>query len=98
MIGIKIAVSMISLKLILLDNSLGNSKFNTVSLVVRESIKYSVGSRISDVPSNGILGGQVLRGEYILEVPKQYNPIPSKILDKANELKIIIRDSEGNVY
>ena len=60
--------------------------------------KYSVGSRISDVPSNGILGGQVLRGEYILEVPKQYNPIPSKILDKANELKIIIRDSEGNVY
>ena len=54
MIGIKIAVSMISLKLILLlDNSLGNSKFNTVSLVVRESIKYSVGSRISDVPSNG---------------------------------------------
>ena len=38
MIGIKIAVSMISLKLILLDNSLGNSKFNTVSLVVRESI------------------------------------------------------------
>ena len=56
--------------------------------------KYSVGSRISDVPSNGILGGQVLRGEYILE----YNPIPSKILDKANELKIIIRDSEGNVY
>ena len=40
----------------------------------------------------------ILRGEYILEVPKQYNPIPSKILDKANELKIIIRDSEGNVY
>ena len=38
-----------------------------------------------------------VRGEYILEVPKQYNPIPSKILDKANELKIIIRDSEGNV-
>ena len=57
-----------------------------------------MGSRIADVPSNGILGGQVLRGEYILEVPKQYNPIPSKILDKANELKIIIRDSEGNVY
>ena len=57
-----------------------------------------MGSRISDVPSNGILGGHVLRGEYILEVPKQYNPIPSKILDKANELKIIIRDSEGNVY
>ena len=38
-----------------------------------------------------------VRGEYILEVPKQYNPIPSKILDKANELKIIIRDSERNV-
>lgn len=57
-----------------------------------------MGSRISDVPSNGILGGKVLRGEYILEVPKQHNPIPSKILDKANELKIIIRDSEGNVY
>ena len=47
---------------------------------------------------NGILGGKVLRGEYILEVPKQHNPIPSKILDKTNELKIIIRDSEGNVY
>ena len=38
MIGIKIAVSMISLKLILLDNSLGKSKFNTISLVVREFI------------------------------------------------------------
>ena len=53
---------------------------------------------MADVPSNGILGGKVLRGEYILEVPKQHNPIPSKILDKANELKIIIHDSEGNVY
>lgn len=47
---------------------------------------------------NSILVVEVLRGECILEVPKQYNPIPSKILDKANELKIIIRDSEGNVY
>jgi hypothetical protein len=52
----------------------------------------------SKVPSNGILGGQRLRGRMILEVPVQEGLVPQSILDAANRLGIVIRDINGTVY
>ena len=60
--------------------------------------KYATGSRIAEVPSSGVLGGQRLRGRLILEVPKQIGTIPQPILDAADRLGIIIRDVNGKVY
>ena len=71
------------------------------------SEKYSPGSVIADVPSNrvganaGIFeenGGKTLRGQMILEVPVQENPVPEKVLDYANKHYIKIRDIKGKNY
>ena len=42
--------------------------------------------------------GKGIDGQMILEVPVQIEPIPQSILDKANELEVIIRDVQGNIY
>lgn len=69
--------------------------------------KYPPGARIADTPGNqdrpGTAGqpipeGTRLGGPQILEVPVQNGPIPQAILDRANDLGIIIRDVEGREY
>ena len=69
--------------------------------------KYSPGSVIADVPSNrvganaGIFEeneGNILKGQMILEVPVQKNPGPERVLLKAQEEGIMIRDIKGHIY
>ena len=69
--------------------------------------KYSPGSVIADVPSNrvganaGIFEeneGNILKGQMILEVPVQENPVPERVLDYANKHYIKIRDIKGKNY
>lgn len=60
--------------------------------------KYAPGTRIANVPSSGVLAGQPLRGQMILEVPVQNKAIPQAVLDAASRLKVIIRDVNGKVY
>ena len=71
------------------------------------SEKYSPGSVIADVPSNrvganaGIFeenGGNILKGQMILEVPVQKEPVPESVLRYAAKEKIKIRDTEGTIY
>ena len=60
--------------------------------------KYPVGATVADVRSNGILAGQTLQGQYILEVPVQTNPVPQAVLDAANNAGVVIRDVNGTIY
>ena len=69
--------------------------------------KYSPGAVIADVSSNrvganaGIFeenGGNILKGQMILEIPVQKSPIPRRVLLKAQEEEIIIRDTKGHIY
>lgn len=67
--------------------------------------KYPEGAEIADVPSNvngsnsGIFDhGNTLRGEKILEVPVQNNPLPQPVIDAANNADITIRDVNGTIY
>jgi hypothetical protein len=64
------------------------------------ALKYRSGATIADVPSAQRLGlaNQVLRGDYVLEVPVQRYPIPPLILEEAAKRLILIRDIEGTVY
>ena len=71
------------------------------------SEKYSPGSVIADVPSNrvganaGIFEeneGNILKGQMILEVPVQEEPVPERVLDYANEHRIKIRDTNNKIY
>ena len=71
------------------------------------SEKYSPGSVIADVPSNrvganaGIFKeneGNILKGQMILEVPVQKEPVPENVLLKAQEEGITIRDIKGHIY
>ncbi len=62
------------------------------------ALHYPPGMKIANVPTSGNLVGQKLRGQMILEIPKQINPIPKAIIDIANKLSIIIRDSKGKLY
>lgn len=67
--------------------------------------KYPDGAKIADVPSNidggnaGIFEhGNTLRGEKILEVPVQKDPIPPSVLDAANNADVTIKDINGTIY
>jgi filamentous hemagglutinin len=60
--------------------------------------KYPVDGTIANVPSSGELAGQLLQGQYILEVPVQVRPIPPLILDGANGAGVLIRDVNGRIY
>ncbi len=70
------------------------------------SNRYPPGSKIADVPSqrpgsghqNAGLAGQTLDGNQILEVPPQNSPVPQSVLDRADQLGITIRDSNGRIY
>lgn len=62
------------------------------------SAKYPVNGVVADVPSSGDLSGQLLRGQYYLEVPVQARPIPQSVLDAANRQGVLIRDINGKVY
>lgn len=58
--------------------------------------KYPPGARIASTDSvPEALKGRQLAGEMVLEVPPQSGPIPQRVLDKATELRITIRDSNG---
>jgi len=69
--------------------------------------KYSPGSIIADVPSTisktnvGIFkanNGNVLKGQMILEMPKQEAEIPPNVLKYATDHRIKIRDIKGKYY
>ncbi len=60
--------------------------------------KYPPNATIARVPSSGPLAGQALRGQMILEVPQQTQPIPKAVLDYASARRIVIRDVYGDVY
>ena len=69
--------------------------------------KYSPGSVIADVPSNRVganagifeeYEGNILKGQMILEVPVQEEPVPERVLDYANEHRIKIRDTNNKIY
>jgi polyhydroxyalkanoate synthesis regulator phasin len=62
--------------------------------------KYPAGAEIADVPTTRErkLVGLKLEGIMILEVPVQKNGVPLAILQKADELDIVIRDINGHVY
>ena len=69
--------------------------------------KYAPGSTIANVPLNirganaGIFEanqGRELRGKMILEVPKQYEAVPRKVIDYANLKGIKIRDTNNHIY
>lgn len=53
---------------------------------------------VANVPSSGPLAGQLLQGQYILEVPVQTNPVPQAVLDAANKAGVLIRDVNGTIY
>lgn len=64
--------------------------------------KYSPGEEIADSPRNRneypSLVGKSLDGILILEVPVQQADIPRSVLERAAELGVTIRDSEGKEY
>jgi hypothetical protein len=80
-------------------SQLANVQIKTALRYINEiPQKYAPGTVIADVPSNGALAGQTLKGEMILEVPVQTSPIPQVVLDAATQVKVIIRDVDGRVY
>lgn len=62
--------------------------------------KYPPGTTIADVPSNqnNGLAGEFLNGQMVLEIPVQNASIPQSVIDTANNLDILIRDTDGRVY
>jgi hypothetical protein len=60
--------------------------------------KYSEGTKIANVPSNGDLAGKTLEGQMYLEVPVQQSSISQTVLNYATKLDIKIRDINGNLY
>ena len=61
--------------------------------------KYAPGTPIGDVPStHDVLRGKRLDGMKVLEVPPQRGPLPQSIIDLADDLDIVIRDTNGHVY
>ena len=48
--------------------------------------------------SSGALGGKLLEGSVILEIPPQTKSIPQSVLDTAKQKGVIIRDTNGKVY
>ena len=69
--------------------------------------KYSPGTVIANVPSNKVGGansalqGQIgsgVGGQMFLEIPVQTTAIPQSVLNKADELGVVIRDVQGKMY
>ncbi|WP_394549853.1 hemagglutinin repeat-containing protein [Pantoea sp. SGAir0183] len=71
----------------------------TATSYIREAVnKYPAGATVANVPSSGDLGGSLLKGINILEIPPQTKPIPQSIIDIAKESGVVIRDTNGKVY
>lgn len=62
--------------------------------------KYKVGETIGNTAKNRAEGiaGQPLKGDHILEVPPQDEPIPPAILRHAEAHNVTIRDTNGTEY
>jgi len=91
-----------------------NTQFSDISVdtgigYLRELVdKYPRGAVVADVPSSGLqtggapveesFAGHKLSGKYVLEVPRQIEPIPLEVLKEAERLGIEIRDVYGNIY
>lgn len=62
--------------------------------------KYPSGATIANVPTNvrNGLSGEMLVGRHILEVPVQIKPIPQAVIDAANRVDVLIRDTKGKAY
>ena len=76
---------------------------STASAYLREHVaKYSPGEVIADTARARTefphLIGEALKGKRILEVPVQNQPVPRELLDRATDLKIVIRDITGHIY
>ncbi|WP_293794181.1 hemagglutinin repeat-containing protein [uncultured Pantoea sp.] len=71
----------------------------TATSYIREAVnKYPAGATVANVPSSGDLGGSLLKGKNILEIPPQAKPIPQSIIDTARKSGVVIRDTNGKVY
>ncbi|EPZ6092795.1 contact-dependent inhibition toxin CdiA [Enterobacter roggenkampii] len=71
----------------------------TATNYIREAVnKYPAGATVANVPSSGDLGGSLLKGKNILEIPPQAKPIPQSIIDTARKSGVVIRDTNGKVY
>ncbi|KNC92376.1 hypothetical protein GM31_23570 [Trabulsiella odontotermitis] len=71
----------------------------TATNYIREAMnKYPVGATIANVPSSGTLGGKLLQGSNILEIPPQIKPIPQSVLNAADKAGVTIRDTNGKIY
>jgi hypothetical protein len=62
--------------------------------------KYEPGQLIADSARNRALGlaGKKLKGDHILEVPPQDQPVPEEVLGHAAKRGVVIRDTDGKVY
>jgi RHS repeat-associated protein len=74
------------------------STLTAVRYINEIGAKYPVGATIAKVPSNGPLAGTTLRGQLILEVPVQTNPVPQSVIDAATLAGVVIRDTGGTIY
>ncbi|MBF4623393.1 hypothetical protein [Clavibacter sp. VKM Ac-2872] len=72
-------------------------------------IKYAPGKEIAQVSeysrrprifsdANRSLGGEVLAGKSVLEIPPQVRAIPEDLLQYATHRNVIIRDTNGHIY
>lgn len=76
------------------NTQLDNVRPETANSYIDELVnKYSPGTPIAG-------SDDVLRGQPVLEVPVQNNPVPQTVIDHANgkEPPIVIQDVLGNVY
>jgi hypothetical protein len=85
------------------NSQLADLEPSTALAYLREhGTKYSPGEIISDTARARTefphLIGEPLDGKSILEVPVQVKPVPRGILDRAEDLRIVIRDIAGHVY
>ena len=69
-------------------------EFTMIDYFQEFALKYPNGATIADGPG----AGQIMKGKYILEVPVQEYPIPSRILSEAKARNITIRDIKGKIY
>lgn len=63
--------------------------------------KYKPGTLIKNTPRNADAikqGGRRLKGRMVLEVPPQKGAVPQKVLDRARDKHVIIRDTNGKIY
>jgi hypothetical protein len=85
------------------NSQLADLEPSTALAYLREhGTKYSPGEVISDTARARTefphLIGEPLDGRQVLEVPVQDRPVPSGILDRAEDLRIVIRDIAGHIY